>query len=172
MKIRRCLIAMSVLLYFTESVLSTSQELPTNKAVEQTMGQQARCDPNSQVDTNLSGDYIGRIDVPGSKTSKARLQIDGRAFKLTTEEGLTLTGELSAVTTCDYTAAAFRVTEAIDAAHGGSEPTVLNGTTFSVKARIGKRISLKNVSGEDFSFLFQCDCNKCNNPKKCDCCGG
>jgi hypothetical protein len=128
-----------------------------------------RCDPTSHSIANLSGVYAGEIEIPARSPTKAKLEIKEGEFKLTTLDGTTISGTVSAVTTCDYTSAAFRV---LDAAGNGEEVQKLEGRTFSLRAKLGKSLSLTNTAGEKFTFRFKCDCNTCTIPKRCGCCGG
>jgi hypothetical protein len=108
------------------------------------------------------GLYAGEIEIPARSPTKAKLEIKEGEFKLTTLDGTTISGTVSAVTTCDYTSAAFRV---LDAAGNGEEVQKLEGRTFSLRAKLGKSLSLTNTAGEKFTFRFKCDCNYLHNSK-------
>lgn len=139
----------------------------------QTVSNRRGCNPANPVATDLSGYYIGTIKVPqlSDAVYKAKLHIDKGEFTLVSmdEADLKVTGTLSAVKTCDYTGAAFRV---LDAEGGIQNFGLIEGRTLSVKATPGKVLSLTDVAGQSVDVSFYCDCSKCKTPKKCDCCGG
>jgi len=167
MKILLCFIFSVVLFCFGGSVRSanTLQVALGEFSVKQ------EASMTTQDSADLSGDYVGRITIGISKTSsKARLKIEKNEFKLTTEDGrLTLTGQIRTLTTGTYTTAAFRITDVAGYTKNGG---MLEGKTISITVKRGRTFKLTDAPGENLTFIFQCDCNSCKNPKKCDCCGG
>lgn len=128
------------------------------------------CNPTNP---DLSGDYIGTISVPQMSDVKwkTKLHIVKNEFTLfsATDSGeVKLTGTVSAVKTCDYTGAAFRV---VDAVGGLENIALIEGRTFSLKTTPGPIFAFKDVAGQSVNVALYCDCNTCKNPKKCDCCG-
>jgi hypothetical protein len=105
-----------------------------------------RCDPAQQEQTDLSGTYSGRVTYPdGNLSGDATLTITGNQFTLESS-GSTLSGRITAVTTCNYTAATLMI--------GESTPTQMP-TIISVRARkTGNRLTLTSVAGESHSFSF------------------
>ena len=148
----------------SDSDISRLPIMPTRKG----------CNTTVPAIADLSGYYIGTIKVPGYSDAiyKANLHIDKGEFTLSTltDEGdLKVTGTLSAVKSCAYTGAAFRI---LDAEGGTPNFALIEGRTFSLKAIPGKGLALTEVAGQSVDVALYCDCSKCKNPKKCDCCGG
>ena len=150
-----------------------TDEKPEGKSPFQVGSGHRGCNPASPVAADLSGNYVGTIKVPhlSDATYKAKLHIEKDEFTLVSldKDDLKVSGTLSAVKTCDYTGAAFRV---VDAEGGIQNFALIEGRTLSVKATQGKVLSLTDVAGQSVDVAFYCDCSTCKSPKKCDCCGG
>jgi hypothetical protein len=102
------------------------------------------CDPTEHTQEDLTGTYSGNIEYPSRNISgSATLDIKGRRFTLTAN-GVDLTGDISSVTTCDYTAVAVRfVTPA------SSETGANAAESISLKAqRLGSALMLTSVEGQ------------------------
>ena len=130
------LVGLSVLLVVTISIVGAG--LLTAAPV--------RCDPTKSEETDLSGTYTGRVNYPdGNLMGTATLTITGNQFTLA-GEGTTLSGRITARTTCDYTAATLRF---------GESTAVQLAPVISVRVRkTGNRLTLANIPAERRSFSF------------------
>lgn len=104
------------------------------------------CDRTKSEQTDLSGTYTGRIAYPdGNLMGNATLTITGNQFTLA-GEGATLSGRISAVTTCNYTGATMTF---------GESTSTQMAPAVSVRVRkTGDRLTLTSVPGEKRSFSF------------------
>ncbi|MDQ2855119.1 MAG: hypothetical protein M3R68_02230 [Acidobacteriota bacterium] len=83
--------------------LAKPENKSTASAAKSTAG---RCDPEKEDRTDLSGTYNGKISYPaGGLDGEATLTINGNRFTLSAGSK-TETGNITAVTTCSYTAVA------------------------------------------------------------------
>lgn len=107
------------------------------------------CDPTEHEQEDLTGTYTGNIDFPSRTISgPATLNIEGHRFTLTAGD-VELSGDVSSVTTCDYTAVAMR----LETPNSPTNPS--NGAeSISLKAlRKGPSLTLTSVEGQtDFKF--------------------
>jgi hypothetical protein len=112
-----------------------------------------RCDPTKQEQTDLSGNYTGRVNYPdASLTGDATLAITGNNFTLTAGS-TTQSGRVAAVTTCGYTGATMMFGDLTPPTPGPNPPPALPAVSLRVR-KMGDRVTLMTVPGEKRSFSF------------------
>ena len=102
------------------------------------------CDPTEHEQEDLTGTYTGNIDFPSRTISgSATLNIEGHRFTLSAGD-VEFSGDVSSVTTCNYTAVAIRLE------NPGSPADSSNGAeSISLKAiRMGSSLTLTSVEGQ------------------------
>jgi hypothetical protein len=111
------------------------------------------CNPTKEENIDLSGTYQGNIRYPvGGFGGHATLAITGKEFTLNQNQRK-LSGQITAVRTCEYYAVALRLIEASPTTPGteGSLPI-----TISLRAeKQGKHLWLLSVPGEPTQFGFK-----------------
>ena len=117
------------------------------KAAAKPMG---RCDPMQQEQTDLSGTYTGKATHPdGSMSNDVTLTITGNTFTMTGGPE-PMSGRITAVTTCGYTA----VTIMSGDVGPGANPAATH-TAVSLRAKkVGDSLSLTSVPGEPHKVSF------------------
>lgn len=112
-----------------------------------------RCDPNKEERTDLSGTYNGTVKYPDDGLDgQATLTINGNRFTLNSG-AKTETGNITAVTTCSYTAVAMMFGEWKTPKPG--EPVLPPLPTLSLRAvRKGDRLGLRPSPSEKKAFSF------------------
>jgi hypothetical protein len=113
-----------------------------------------RCDPEKEERADLAGIYSGKVNYPdGGLDGDATLTISGNRFTLTAGSK-TETGNITAVTTCTYTAVAMMFGEWKTPQPG--EPVLPPLPMFSLKAtKKGDLLSLKPSASERRVFSFE-----------------
>ena len=111
-----------------------------------------RCDPMQQEQTDLSGTYTGKAThADGSVSDNVTLTVTGSNFTMTggPQE---MSGRITAVTTCGYTAVTMMSGDMTPPAPGTTKPA---NTAVSLRAKkVGDRISLTSVPGEPHKVSF------------------
>jgi hypothetical protein len=111
-----------------------------------------RCDPMQQEQTDLSGTYTGKAThADGSVSDNVTLTVTGNNFTMTggPQE---MSGRITAVTTCGYTAVTMMSGDMTPPAMGTTKPA---NTAVSLRARkSGDRITLTSVPGEPHKVSF------------------
>jgi len=127
---------------------STPQAPPTS-----TRKRTGRCDPTQQEQTDLSGDYTGKVNYPdASLTGDATLNIAGNDFTLTAG-ATTQKGRITAVTTCGYTGATMMFGDLTPPTPSRNPPPALPAVSLRVR-KMGNRVTLTSVPGEKRTFSF------------------
>jgi len=123
---------------------STSANMPTT----------GRCDPEKDERTDLSGTYSGSIDYPAAGLAgDATLTINGNRFTLNSGSK-SETGNISAITTCNYTAVALMFGEWKTPQPG--EPVQPPLPMLSLRAtRKGDKLTLVPSPSERRVFSFE-----------------
>jgi len=112
-----------------------------------------RCDPTQQEQTDLSGDYTGKVNYPdASLTGDATLNIAGNDFTLTAG-ATTQKGRITAVTTCGYTGATMMFGDLTPPTPSRNPPPALPAVSLRVR-KMGNRVTLTSVPGEKRTFSF------------------
>jgi hypothetical protein len=112
-----------------------------------------RCDPTKQEQTDLSGDYTGKVNYPdASLTGDATLNIAGNDFTLTAG-ATTQKGRITAVTTCGYTGATMMFGDLTPPTPSRNPPPALPAVSLRVR-KAGTRVTLTSVPGEKRTFSF------------------
>ena len=111
-----------------------------------------RCDPMQQEQTDLSGTYTGKAThADGSVSDSVTLTVTGNNFTMTggPQE---MSGRITAVTTCGYTAVTMMSGDMTPPAPGTTKAA---NTAVSLRAKkVGDRISLTSVPGEPHKVSF------------------
>lgn len=113
----------------------------------------APCDPNQQEPADLSGTYHGIVNYPdGGLSGEATLTITGNQFLLAVGNAAQ-TGRITAVTTCNYTAATMMFGEVEKTEPGQPAPPPL--PVISLRAvKKANDVILTPVAGERRTFSF------------------
>src|SRR5262245_10307859 len=99
-----------------------------------------RCNPDEQEQTDLSGTYTGKFKHGDEAAKDGTLTITGNTFTAAMGDQ-TMSGRITAVTTCGYTAGSDR--------HAGEK------TAHSLRAkRMGNSLTLMSVPGEPEKMMF------------------
>jgi hypothetical protein len=120
-----------------------------------------RCDPDQDDRTDLSGTYVGKVNYPNNGLSgDATLTVNGNRFTLRSGSR-TESGNITAVTTCSYTAVAMMFGEWKTPQPGEvPEPPL---PMLSLRAlRQGDRLTLKASPSERLVFSFEPAADKQN----------
>ncbi len=134
----------------TTMVPETSKPKPKHrKAAAQTTG---RCDPMQQEQTDLSGTYTGKAThSDGSVSNDVTLTVTGNNFTLTGGPEA-MSGRITAVTTCGYTAVTMMSGDMTPPAAGAMAAA---HTAVSLRAKkVGDRLTLTSVTGEPRKVSF------------------
>ena len=120
------------------------------KAEAKTTG---RCDPTQQEQTDLSGTYTGKVTHPdGSVAGDVTLTITGNNFTMTggPQE---MSGRITAVTTCGYTAVTIMSGDLTPPAPGATPGEPHTGISLRAK-KSGDKLTLTSVPGEPRKVSF------------------
>ena len=125
----------------------TSKPKPKRKARKT-----GRCDPMNQEQTDLSGTYTGKATHADASVSEdVTLTVTGNNFTMTggPQE---MSGRITAVTTCGYTAVTMMSGDMTPPAPGVKAAT---NTAVSLRAKkVGDRLTLTSVPGEPRKVSF------------------
>jgi len=112
-----------------------------------------RCDPDKQQSADLSGTYKGIVNYPdGGLSGEATLTITGNQFLLSVGNAAQ-TGRITAITTCNYTAATMMFGEVKKPEPGQPAPPPL--PVISLRAiKKADAVTLTAVPGERRTFSF------------------
>jgi hypothetical protein len=124
--------------------------------IDQTQGHRSHCDPLIDEEPSLSNIYTGKLSAPElGFIGPVTLTINDNKYRLE-GDNLILTGTLSAVTTCNYTAVALRVEKSNLEPIAPGQPVEGPPTTFSLRAiRVNDQLQLMSVSNEFHAFKFE-----------------
>lgn len=111
-----------------------------------------RCDPMQQEQTDLSGTYMGTAThADGSVSKDVTLTVTGNNFTMT-GGAQEMSGRITAVTTCGYTAVTMMSGDMTPPAPGTTKAA---NTAVSLRVKkAGDRISLTSVPGEPHKVSF------------------
>ena len=109
-----------------------------------------RCDPMKQEQTDLSGTYTGKAThADGSVSNDVTLTVTGNNFTMTGGPEA-MSGRITAVTTCGYTA----VTMMSGDVGPGANPAATHTAVSLRLKKMGDRMSLTSVPGEPHKVSF------------------
>lgn len=137
-----------------ENAGNSTDKSANNSSSSVTKPVRAGCDPEKEERTDLSGTYNGKVNYPdGGLDGDATLTVSGTRFTLTAGSK-TETGNITAVTTCTYTAVAMMFGQWKTPQPG--EPVLPPLPMFSLKAtKKGDLLSLKPSASERRVFSFE-----------------
>lgn len=110
-----------------------------------------RCDPTQQEQTDLSGTYTGKATHGDGSVTDATLTVTGNNFTMTGGPEA-MSGRITAVTTCGYTAVTIMSGDMTPPAPGAMGTA---NTAVSLRAKkVGDRLTLASVPGEPRKVSF------------------
>lgn len=108
------------------------------------------CDPNKQEPADLSGTYTGKLQH-GDNVREATLTISGSSITMTSGSD-TITGRITAVKTCDYTAVTIMHGDGGTSEPG--KPAPVNKVISLRAKKVGNSLTLTSVEGEPEKVMF------------------
>ena len=112
-----------------------------------------RCDPTQQEQTDLSGTYTGKATHPdGSVSNDVTLTVTGNNFTMTGGPEA-MSGRITAVTTCGYTAVTIMNGDMTPPAPGAMPAAAHTAVSLRAK-KVGDRLTLTSVPGEPHKVSF------------------
>jgi hypothetical protein len=111
-----------------------------------------RCDPMKQEQTDLSGTYTGKVKHGDEPAMDATLTITGNNFTMNAGSE-NMSGRVTAVTTCGYTAATFMMGDMTPPAPSANPPAPNKAMSLRVK-KVGNGLTLMSVPGEPEKVMF------------------
>jgi hypothetical protein len=128
----------------------TAKPKPKHRTAAKATG---RCDPTKQEQTDLSGTYTGKATHPdGSVSNDVTLTITGNNFTMTGGPEA-MSGRITAVTTCGYTAVTVMSGDMTPPAAGANPPEARTAISLRAK-KVGDRLTLTSVPGEPHKVSF------------------
>jgi len=110
-----------------------------------------RCDNTQQEQTDLSGDYTGKLKHGDQPAMEATLTITGNTFTMTGGPEA-MSGRITAVTTCGYTAVTVMMGDLTPPPVGTAPPA---HPAMSMRAKkVGDSLTLTSVPGEPQMVSF------------------
>jgi hypothetical protein len=127
-------------------------DVSTPETSEPQMRRTGRCDPSQQEQTDLSGTYTGKVRHGSDAAMDATLTITGNNFTMTTGAE-TLSGRITAVTTCGYTAVTVMHGDMSPVTPGPNPPPMNKAMSLRAK-KVGNSLTLTSVPGEPEKVMF------------------
>lgn len=136
----------------TNSSMTMAPETAKPKPKHRKAKMTSRCDPTQQEQTDLSGTYTGKAThSDGSVSDDVTLTVTGNNFTMTGGPEA-MSGRITAVTTCGYTAVTMMSGDMTPPAAGAMAAA---HTAVSLRAKkVGDRITLTSVPGEPRHVSF------------------
>jgi hypothetical protein len=123
--------------------------MPMQKPAKKT----GRCDPTQQEQTDLSGTYTGKAThADGSVSNDVTLTVTGNNFTMTGGPEA-MSGRITAVTTCGYTAVTIMSGDMTPPAPGTMPGAAHTAVSLRAK-KVGDRLTLTSVPGEPHEVSF------------------
>jgi len=125
---------------------------PKTKHIKKAAPAMPRCDNTKQEQTDLSGTYTGKVKHGDQPAMDATLTITGSTFTMTGGPEA-MSGRITAVTTCGYTAATFMMGDLTPPTPGPNPPPALPAMSLRAK-KVGNSLTLTSVPGEKQKVSF------------------
>ncbi len=118
---------------------------PKTKHIKKAAPAMPRCDNTKQEQTDLSGTYTGKVKHGDQPAMDATLTITGSTFTMTGGPEA-MSGRITAVTTCGYTAVTIMMGDLTPPPYGTAPPA---HPAMSMRAKkVGDNLTLTTVPGE------------------------
>jgi hypothetical protein len=140
-------------------------EAKDQEAEEDGDGDQRRCDPTKQEQTDLSGTYTGKANHGnGEPPQDATLTITGNNFTMASGSE-THSGRITAVTTCGYIGVTMMMGDLTPPTPSPNPPAALPAVSLRAK-KVGDKLWLTSVPGEKMQVSFTPTGGAKSKPKK------